>query len=199
MPCKLCRQCGHNSRTCTQTNSIALHPAIKPKTKTKTKTKPEPEPEPKPKKEKEKEPEKEKKNYCYILQQENKKKSLNYVGYTVNYNRRIRQHCGIIKGGAMYTKNRGPWEFLVVMHCPTWNNIRALQVEWLLKHPTRKRKRPKCFTGSLGRINSLVEVFHRIPKNEQITLYIHPTFFSFATSSDIKLYPNVTLVSELIF
>ena len=28
-----------------------------------------------------------------------------------------------------YTHNRGPWEFLAVSYCPSWNNIRAVQVE----------------------------------------------------------------------
>ena len=178
MPCKLCRKIGHNSRTCTikndlqeiQNDIIATLPLSCIK---------------------------EKKYYCYILQQSNKSKALNYVGYTVNYNRRLRQHCGIIKGGAMYTKNRGPWEFLAVMHCSSWNNIRALQVEWLIKHPMRKRKRPKCFTGSLGRIKSLIEIINRIPNNEQLVLYIHPDYISFA--STILLYDNITIIPKLSF
>ena len=173
MPCKLCHQIGHNSRTCSS-KKILL---------------PLPLPLPLPLK----------KNYCYILQQKNKLKSLNYVGYTVNYNRRLRQHCGIIQGGAIYTKNRGPWEFLAILHCPTWDRIRALQVEWLIKHPTRKKKRLKCFQGSLGKIKSLIEIFHRIPKEETIMLYIHPTFYSTATLSDICLFKNVTLFSEQLF
>ena len=101
-----------------------------------------------------------KKYYCYILQQKDKPNSLNYVGYTVNYTRRLRQHNSIIKGGAIFTKNRGPWEFLAVMSCPSWNAIRAMQVEWLIKHPTRTRKTPRCFYGSLGKINSLIEIFN---------------------------------------
>jgi predicted GIY-YIG superfamily endonuclease len=101
---------------------------------------------------------------------------LNYVGYTVDYNHRLRQHCGILKGGAFYTKNRGPWEFLAVIHCSSWNNIRALQVEWLIKHPTRKRKKPKYSSSSEGRIKSLVEFFDRIPLEEGINIYIHPEF-----------------------
>lgn len=168
MPCKICKQIGHNSRTCTANKIIEIIPL-------------------------------QKKNYCYILQQTNKIKSLNYVGYTVNYNRRLRQHCGIIQGGAKYTQNRGPWEFLAVLYCPSWNNIRALQVEWLLKHPTRKRKRPSCYNGSLGRIKSFIEIFDRIPKEEQIFLYVHPDFFLYASSSNIKNFNNVTIVTELLF
>ena len=132
-----------------------------------------------------------KKYYCYILQQINVIKSLNYVGYTVNCPRRLRQHCGDIKGGAIYTKNRGPWEYLAVLHCCTWNNIRALQVEWLIKHPTRKRKRPTRFSGSVGRIKSLEEIFNRIPIEEQINIYIHPDFQTLALSLPLK--KNITI------
>ena len=188
MPCKLCRKCGHNSRTCPNKLSSIKNDLFSI-----------PLPFDVVDIEKQKQKQKQNKHYCYILQQKQKTKSLNYVGYTVNYNRRLRQHCGIIKGGAIYTKNRGPWEFLAVMHCPTWDHIRGLQVEWLLKHPTRKTKRPKCFSGSLGRINSLIEVFHRIPNHEEIILYIHPSFFPIAMSSNIQLYKNVTLVPELSF
>lgn len=137
-----------------------------------------------------------KKYYCYILQQKDKPNPLNYVGYTVNYNRRLRQHNGIIKGGAFFTKNRGPWEFLVVMTSSSWNNIRAMQTEWLIKHPTRTRKTPKCFYGSLGRINSLVEICQRIPEEEELNIYIHTSFHSIATNCNLPR--NVILHIELI-
>ena len=136
-----------------------------------------------------------KKYYCYILQQKDKLKPLNYIGYTVNYNHRLKQHCGLLKGGAFYTKNRGPWEFLAVMHCPTWNNIRALQVEWLIKHPTRKRKCPKLFTGSLGRIKSLVEIYNRIPQDEIINLYVHPNYIE--SLLKLELSNNINIKANL--
>lgn len=136
-----------------------------------------------------------KRYYCYILQQDNKVNSLNYVGYTVNFNRRIRQHNCIIKGGARYTKNRGPWSFLAVMTCSSWNNIRAMQVEWLIKHPTRTRKRHKCFSGSLGRVNSLVEIFKRIPSEEKIDIYIHDDFM--LNALNLKFPQNIEIKKDL--
>lgn len=137
-----------------------------------------------------------KKYFCYILQQKDKPNPLNYVGYTVNYTRRLRQHEGILKGGAYFTKNRGPWEFLAVITCPSWNAIRAMQVEWLIKHPTRTRKTPRCFYGSLGKINSLVEIFNRIPVEEEIHLYIHESFYLHAIG--LNLPQNVKIYTELI-
>ena len=137
-----------------------------------------------------------KKYFCYILQQKDKPNSLNYVGYTVNYTRRLRQHNSIIKGGAIFTKKRGPWEFLAVMSCPSWNAIRAMQVEWLIKHPTRTRKTPRCFYGSLGKINSLIEIFNRIPVEEEINIYIHESFYLHAIG--LNLPQNVKIYTELI-
>ena len=184
MPCKKCRLIGHNSKTCKKiienitneviivgkTEEMSLPFPVSPVEKPKT-------------------------YYCYILQQKDNPKSLNYVGYTVNYNRRIRQHNGIIKGGAFYTKNRGPWEFLAVMTSPSWNNIRAMQVEWLTKHPTRSRKTPRCFYGCLGRINSLIEIFNRIPSEEEVSIYVHDSFHSHTVS--LNLPKNVKIYSEL--
>lgn len=132
-------------------------------------------------------------HYCYILQQKEKEyKLLNYVGYTVNVKRRIRQHNCEIVGGARYTKHRGPWEYLLQMTCSTWDHIRGLQVEWLIKHPTRKRKRPKEFSGSLGRIKSLLEIFKRVPINETIKVYIHEDFYENAVT--LNLPSNIILL-----
>ena len=107
MPCKICRLNGHNSRTCqmaennvlissssSSLSSLSLSPKVGRAVSTIKK-----------------------RFFCYILQQKQplNEKSLTYVGYTVNYERRIRQHNSIISGGAFITKNKGPWEFLSVM------------------------------------------------------------------------------------
>lgn len=176
MPCGICKESGHNSK---KTNPIILGIIVPIVTKMKEPI--------------------EKKHYCYILQQVEPKgnKSLNYVGYTVNYNRRLRQHNGDIKGGARYTKgkDRGPWEFLAVLHCPSWNNIRALQHEWLIKHPERRRKEDKRFYGSLGKVNSLTEICKRIPHEETIEIYVHKNFHEIALAlilpDNIKILPTL--------
>ena len=52
-------------------------------------------------------------NYIvYLLK--NSCNNFTYLGITNNSNRRIRQHNGIIKGGAKYTrmkKNNGEWKY----------------------------------------------------------------------------------------
>ena len=183
MPCKNCKGIGHNSRTCkiikqqvvavdVSDDLIIPITPIAPIVSNK-------------------------KYYCYIVKQVEGTKDLTYVGYTVNPNRRIRQHGGQIKGGARYTKGRGPWEFLVVMTCPTWNNVKSMQTEWLIKHPNRKRKIPKCFYGAKGRINSLIEVFKRIPEEEKIEIYVHPDYYDQAVN--LNLPDNVNIRSKIDF
>lgn len=142
-----------------------------------------------------KEKTKENQHFCYILQQVGKHHLCNYVGYTVNFGRRIRQHNQIIRGGARFTKNRGPWEFLLVMTCDSWTHVRGLQVEWLVKHPTRKIKRPPGFHGSAGRIRSLVEVVRRIPATEHLTVYVHPAYLQMAEA--LALPAPVRFVSDV--
>ena len=178
MPCKICKGIGHNSRTCKQEvvavnvedDSITpIAPIISNK-----------------------------KYYCYIVKQVEGTRDLTYVGYTVNPSRRIRQHSSEITGGAAYTtKYKCPWEFLVVMTCPTWNNVKSMQTEWLIKHPNRKRKTPKCFYGAKGRINSLIEVFKRIPEEEKIEMYVHPDYYNQAVN--LNLPENVNIRSKLDF
>ena len=174
MPCAKCRQSGHNSRTCKSVlTPEAPTPVLEPNQEP---TELEPT---KPKKGKES---KETKYYCYILGQSKqlqKGTGKTYNGYTVNLNRRLRQHNGEIKGGAFATKGVGPWEFIAVMTCETWTNVRAMQVEWLIRYPTRKKPRPTSYAGAKGRISSLVEIFKRLD-DDSVRLYVHPIFYEYA-------------------
>jgi structure-specific endonuclease subunit SLX1 len=63
---------------------------------------------------------------------------LTYVGATVDLTRRLRQHNGIIKGGAKYTKKRNSkWRRIChVQNFPTWKE--ALKFEWKLKNIYKK-------------------------------------------------------------
>lgn len=136
------------------------------------------------------EPVKTKRYYCYILGQTRHVQSgmgRTYNGYTVDLKHRLRQHNGEIKGGAFATRNVGPWEFIAVMTCTDWTSVRAMQVEWLIRYPTRKKPRPAEFAGAQGRINSLVEIVKRMDETN-IHLYIHPKFYD-----DVLLPEHVEL------
>lgn len=178
MPCKKCRQDGHNSRTCkviqepaaivdlTGQDTIVPVPATIPLQVPA------------------------KRYYCYILGQSRHIRSgmgRTYNGYTVDLVHRLRQHNGEIKGGAVATKGVGPWEFIAVMTCMDWTSVRAMKVEWLIRYPTRKKPRPSHFAGAQGRINSLSEVVQRMPETA-IKLYVHPRFYD-----SVKLPEHVEL------
>jgi predicted GIY-YIG superfamily endonuclease len=100
----------------------------------------------------------EEKWYCYILRSTNEEfKNYTYNGSTNDPWRRLRQHNGEICGGAKATKNKGPWEFYFLMTgFKTHRN--ALSCEWMIKHPTKKRIRPKKYCGIEGRIKGLNEI-----------------------------------------
>ena len=80
----------------------------------------------------------------------------------------------------IFFEKYGPWEFIAIMTCDNWTNVRAMQVEWLIRYPTRKKPRPQAFSGARGRIQSLVEVCKRIDEIADIRLYIHPLYFDMA-------------------
>ena len=60
-------------------------------------------------------------------------KTKTYIGSTVNINRRIRQHNGLIKGGAKYTRN-GIWTYYCVLYNMNFTKNNVLSYEWHLKH-----------------------------------------------------------------
>jgi predicted GIY-YIG superfamily endonuclease len=55
-----------------------------------------------------------------------------YVGCTNNWKRRLRQHCGIIKGGARFTRGTSTWR--PIFHVQGLTKREALQLEWAIKH-----------------------------------------------------------------
>jgi len=72
---------------------------------------------------------------CYCLVSETGK---TYVGFTVNLDRRLRQHNAELQGGARATKGHTWKRILSVVGFPSQQA--ALQFEWKWKHLTRKAK-----------------------------------------------------------
>lgn len=122
-------------------------------------------------------------HHCYILHG-GSSYTRTYVGYTVDPSRRLRQHNGLIKGGARATKTATNWTFLAIVTSDhvLFNNIMALSVEWHLKHPAGRKKKLKNATattywGVQGRLRGLVEVLNRY--SIDFTVYVADTHLAY--------------------
>ncbi|GLV38287.1 nuclease slx1 [Carabus blaptoides fortunei] len=98
----------------------------------------------------------------------------NYIGFTVDPNRRIKQHNkGKQFGGAWKTSNKGPWKMVLIVHGFP-NDISALRFEWAWQHPAssrrlrhvpRKKPREKTYDFHLRLLAEMLRVgpWNRLP------------------------------------
>lgn len=108
--------------------------------------------------------------YCLNL----KYSGRTYIGYTVDPNRRIKQHNkGKKYGGAWKTSNRGPWTMVMIIHGFP-NDISALRFEWAWQHPqssrrlhhvAKKKAREKVYDFCLRVLSEMLQVgpWNRLP------------------------------------
>ena len=79
-----------------------------------------------------------------------------YIGSTNHPYKRLRQHNGLIKGGAKYTNKRRPW-FPVIIVQGFLNRSQACQFEWAWKHIRISGKRG----GLKRRIKNLYHLIYK--------------------------------------
>ncbi|KAM0912237.1 hypothetical protein ACQ4PT_012935 [Festuca glaucescens] len=118
---------------------------------------------------------------CYLLRSLcPRSKSRTYIGFTVNPQRRIRQHNGELRCGAWQTKRGRPWEMVLCIHgFPS--NVATLLFEWAWQHPTESLAVRKAAAGfkSLGPIGNTVKIAYtmlNLPSWENLNLTVN--FFS---------------------
>ncbi len=83
-----------------------------------------------------------------------------YIGITNDFNHRLKQHNGIISGGAKATKKFEDWTLGFYISGFEEKNS-ALSFEWHMHHPNGKRKKDnssKNYYGVFGRLRALCEV-----------------------------------------
>lgn len=78
-----------------------------------------------------------------------------YIGYTVDFPRRIRQHNGEIVGGAKKTKRFRPWIPVCVVY-GFKDNHSALRFEYRLQH-AKPRRRSNMVEHTIDNIFKLID------------------------------------------
>lgn len=101
-----------------------------------------------------------------------------YNGYTVDPLRRLRQHNNQIVGGARRTttfvkKGGDPWEYVMIISCSTWTISEAMEVEWNIRYPTRKKKRPSIYNGVKGRLDGALHVLSQLTNKTEDMYFVH--------------------------
>jgi structure-specific endonuclease subunit SLX1 len=97
--------------------------------------------------------------FVYCLVNENGYGPQTYIGATVNLDRRLRQHNGVIKGGAKAT-HRGGSSWVRACHVAGFHKEKdALQFEWAWKYHTRSLPSGPA-KGLAKRFNALWNLVH---------------------------------------
>lgn len=123
--------------------------------------------------------------YCYILKSDICNKT--YVGYTNDLTHRLKQHNGILSGGAKYTHQSRPWSFVAYMTgFPT--RVNCLSCEWAMKRPKGINKRIANI-GTLLKQEKWTSKCVECNHEQQFTVYVKKDYRHLLTD----LPDNVTL------
>lgn len=122
------------------------------------------------------------KDFVYIIKGINSNNKIKYyIGYTNNLHRRIKQHNGLLKGGAKATKGY-IWSYYCIF-TNFRNNIEGLQTEWRLKHVSKNR-------NIIDKINSFIEYVrcnNKVSPNANII------------NKKILIYTNIDIIKSYYF
>ena len=99
--------------------------------------------------------------------------SKTYIGYSVDFEHRERQHAGDIKGGARYTSGMLKPLHLVAKVSGFENKSAALRFEYAWKHVVRRARGPAMRSMSLLRLLSLETRMRHIGNASTTPLDLH--------------------------
>ena len=114
--------------------------------------------------------------------------NLYYIGMTNNFERRIQQHNGVLKGGARFTKKKCDWNPILIID-GFKNKSEAMQSEWAFKN-----RRGNNFKGIIGRINYL-DILLKKNKwtskspfiiDQKLTIYINNEYIKYINYNNLK-------------
>lgn len=104
--------------------------------------------------------------HCYWIRSGRR----NYIGATVNPQRRLRQHNGSLVGGARRTRGNR-WHFAcIISGFRTWRE--ALQFEWAFKHATRRCRCSGTRRAALSRLLKKTRWTRNAPLAAEVPLQV---------------------------
>ena len=112
------------------------------------------------------------KYYVYLLKSTVSNRT--YVGYTVDIKRRLRQHNGLIVGGAKRTRHGRPWKVVLWVSGFPFERT-ALQYEFCIQK-TKKYKRTSGIANKIYIMKSLLrqdKICSTAPDNSDLRLIVY--------------------------
>jgi predicted GIY-YIG superfamily endonuclease len=121
-----------------------------------------------------------------------------YIGATVNLDRRLKQHNGILSGGAKYTrKYKGSWKRICSIHnFPTWNS--ALQFEWKLKNISKKIKNMNNLEKKIYALGIILSDKKSTSKSIEFRLWTKPPMVKIEIDEAVYLFKKYEKLMSVV-
>lgn len=133
--------------------------------------------------------------YCYMIINENNNKIKNYIGFTTDPKKRIRQHNRELKGGAKYTSKYDNWKYLFIIG-GFKSKQEALQCEWKLKHPYNKYL--GNYKKRINYLDKILKIGNKFTKNTKQEIRYEDTYFLYININYKKLFEHLLFDKNIL-